>query len=137
MAKISIVLTFFSLTVFLNLSAADWPMWGGDPSRNMVSQEKGLPSVFDAGKFKAGSEEIDLATTKNVKWVVKLGTQTYGNPTVSGGRVFLGTNNEVPRDSKHKESPERLWGPLIHFPWSVMGASLIWLVAVWFSGTQR
>lgn len=34
----------------------------------------------------------------NVKWAVEIGTETYGNPTVSGGRVFIGTNNAKPRD---------------------------------------
>src|SRR5213075_1619396 len=31
-----------------------------------------------------------------------LGSQTYGNPTVAGGRVFVGTNNDSPRDTKHQ-----------------------------------
>jgi hypothetical protein len=54
--------------------AEDWPQWGGnDPGRNMYSTAKGLPETFDPGKLKAGTEEIDLATTKNVKWAVKLG----------------------------------------------------------------
>src|ERR1051326_455804 len=82
--------------------AADWPMWGGGPSRNMVSSEKNLPDTFDPGKYKQNSEEIDLATTKNVKWIAKLGSQAYGNVTVAGGKVFIGTNNENPRDSQHK-----------------------------------
>src|ERR1051325_11125215 len=43
-----------------------------------------------------------MATTKNVRWVAKLGSQAYGNPTVSGGKVFVGTNNESPRDPKYK-----------------------------------
>ena len=73
--------------------AADWPMWGHDPSRNMVSTDKGLPSAINAGKENADGT-IDPATaSKNVKWVARLGTQTYGNPTVAGGRVFVGTNN--------------------------------------------
>src|SRR5262249_20848037 len=80
------------------VSAGDWPMWGHDSSRNMVSDEKGLPTSFDAGQFKSGSEEIDMATTKNVRWVAKLGSQTYGNPTVAGGRVVIGTNNEGTRN---------------------------------------
>jgi outer membrane protein assembly factor BamB len=82
--------------------AADWPFWGGNASRNMVSSETGILDTFDPGKYKANSEEIDLATTKNVKWVVKLGSQTYGNPTVAGGKVFVGTNNESPRDPNKK-----------------------------------
>ncbi len=79
-------------------AAADWPFWGGDMTRNMVSSEKGLPVEFDAGRYKGSSEEIDMATTKNVRWVAKLGSQSYGNPTVAGGRVYIGTNNESPRN---------------------------------------
>src|SRR5713226_10549820 len=82
--------------------AGDWPMWGHDSSRNMVSGEKGLPVSFDAGQFKSGSEESDMATTKNVRWVAKLGSQSYGNPTVAGGKVFVGTNNESPRNPNLK-----------------------------------
>ncbi len=82
--------------------ALDWPQWGGnDPGRNMYSPAKGLPSSFDPGKMKKGTEEIDLSTTKNVKWVTKLGSQSYGNATVSQGKVFVGTNNESPRDPQH------------------------------------
>jgi outer membrane protein assembly factor BamB len=82
--------------------AADWPAWGGSsPHRNMYSDEKGLPEKFEPGKYKKGTEDIDMATTKNVKWVAKLGSQSYGNATISGGKVFVGTNNDTPRDSKH------------------------------------
>jgi len=65
----------------------DWPMWGGTPDRNMVSSMKGLPT------------EWDVKTKKNIKWVAALGSQSYGNPVVAGGMVFLGTNNEAPRDA--------------------------------------
>ena len=57
--------------------------------------------TFNPGKLKAGTEEIDLATTKNVKWVAKLGSQSYGNPTIANGRVYVGTNNDSPRDKRH------------------------------------
>jgi outer membrane protein assembly factor BamB len=66
----------------------DWPMWGGTPDRNMVSQAKGLPG------------EWDVKSKKNVKWVAQLGSQSYGNPVVAGGMVFVGTNNELVRDPK-------------------------------------
>jgi outer membrane protein assembly factor BamB len=66
--------------------SGDWPMWGGTPDRNMVSNMKGLPTDWD------------VATKKNVKWVAELGSQSYGNPVVSGGIVFVGTNNELLRD---------------------------------------
>ena len=86
--------------VGMAVQADDWPIWGRTPARNMVSLEKGLPVSFEPGKKKAGSEEIDMATTKNIRWVIKLGSQSYGNPTVSGGKIFVGTNNETPRDPR-------------------------------------
>jgi outer membrane protein assembly factor BamB len=91
-----------AVTVPIMGRAADWPFWGRNNTRNMVSEETGLPETFDAGKYKGSTEEIDTATTKNVKWIAKLGSQTYGNATVSGGKVFIGTNNETPRDPKVK-----------------------------------
>ena len=91
-------LVFF---VACNAFAQDWTMWGADPGRNMVSLAKNIAELFVPGKPKAGSEDIDLTTTKNVKWVVKLGSQTYGNTTVSAGKVLIGTNNESPRDKKY------------------------------------
>lgn len=66
----------------------DWPMWGGGPSRNMVSSDTRLPVTWD------------LKTRQNVRWVAALGSQTYGNPVVAGGKVFVGTNNEGLRDPK-------------------------------------
>src|SRR5688572_15832489 len=71
-----------------NPASGDWPMWGGSPERNMVSLMKGLPTTWD------------VKTGKNVKWVAKLGSQTYGNPVVGGGVVLVGTNNELVRDPK-------------------------------------
>src|SRR3712207_2964951 len=64
----------------------DWPMWGGTPDRNMVSNMKGIATTWD------------VKTKKNVKWVAALGSQTYGNMVVAGGKVFVGTNNEGLRD---------------------------------------
>ena len=66
----------------------DWPMWGGTPDRNMVSNMKGLPTNWDVAK------------KTNIKWVASLGSQSYGNPVVAGGQVYIGTNNEAPRDPK-------------------------------------
>lgn len=83
-----------ALVVAAGISAAsdsgsgDWPMWGGSPDRNMVSSMKGLPSSWDVAK------------KTNVKWVSSLGSQSYGNPVVAGGQVYIGTNNEGMRDPK-------------------------------------
>src|SRR5437867_1840735 len=81
--------------------AEDWPQWGGRPMRNMYSPAKGLPDNFGKIELKRGTEEVDPAKAKNLKWVAKLGSQSYGNVTVAKGKVFIGTNNDNPRDPKH------------------------------------
>ena len=83
------------------VAGEDWPVWSRNGSGNLFSPETGIAANFDPGKFVRGSEEIDMATTKNVRWAAKLGSQAYGNTTVSGGKVFVGTNNETPRDKRH------------------------------------
>ncbi len=98
----------FTAAAFSGLSfsaaAADWPAWGGsDPGRNMYSDAKGIPAKFTPGDFKKNSEEIDMATTKNVKWITKLGSQTYGNTVVAYGTVYIGTNNAGARDPRFKD----------------------------------
>src|SRR5215216_6507931 len=93
---LSLCLVVLLTTVYCLLSTAfasdpgtgEWPMWGGTPDRNMVTKAKGLPMSWD------------VKTRKNVKWVAELGSQTYGNITVSGGVVLVGTNNEAKRDPK-------------------------------------
>ena len=86
------LLTAALLSAGLLARAEDWPQWGGnDPGRNFFSPAKGLPDRFEPGKLKTGTEEIDLATTKGVKWAVKLGSQSYGNPVVAGGKVDFRT----------------------------------------------
>ena len=88
-------------TCCLGLPAADWPEWGGRPMRNMYSAEKGLPDTFGKVEFKSGTEEVDTKAVKNLRWAAKIGSQSYGNVTVAKGKVFIGTNNENPRDPKH------------------------------------
>ncbi len=68
--------------------AGDRPMWGGRPDRNMVSDETGLPADWD------------ISTKRNIRWVAALGSRTYGNPVIAGGKVFIGTNNEKARNPK-------------------------------------
>ncbi|HLX61698.1 MAG TPA: PQQ-binding-like beta-propeller repeat protein [Planctomycetota bacterium] len=84
----SLLFTFLSLLPGLIL-AADQPQWGQPWSRNMVSGEKNLPDTFD------------IATGMNIKWTAALGTESYSTPIVANGRVYIGTNNAVPRDTKH------------------------------------
>jgi outer membrane protein assembly factor BamB len=100
MRKTAAQLTLLSslLALCATLRAADWPTWGGDASRNMAAKETGLPVDAEIGDPPAKAEELDRAKAKDVKWVAKLGNQAYGNATVAGGKVFVGTNNGTPRD---------------------------------------
>jgi outer membrane protein assembly factor BamB len=83
-----------------NVPLRVWRMFGGTPFRNMVNTvEKGLPAEWHIGDPKR------KIPPKNIKWVAKLGSQSYGNPVVYGGKIFLGTNNgglRNPRDAVKK-----------------------------------
>lgn len=68
------------------VGAQETTMLGGAPSRNAVSKETGLPA------------SADLKSGAGVLWTADLGTEAYAGPIVAGGKVFVGTNNERPRD---------------------------------------
>jgi outer membrane protein assembly factor BamB len=66
-----------------------WPMYGGTVYRNLVNTvEKGIPATFSVQKGKE----------KNIKWASPLGHNAYGGPVISGGKIFIGKDNEKPRD---------------------------------------
>jgi outer membrane protein assembly factor BamB len=67
--------------------APEWPMRGGTLQRNMV-QFSPRPMLAD----------WDVRTGRNIKWAVKLGSHAYGGPVVCGGKIYVGTNNDSPRD---------------------------------------
>ena len=70
-------------------AAASWPVWGGTVQRNLINLfEKNIATTWDARRGKE----------KNIKWSVDLGSKAYGGPTIAGGKIFLGTNNQRPRD---------------------------------------
>lgn len=79
-------------------TAGDWPTWGGDGNRNMVSDAKDIPAIFNPGKWDDDKEDFTTEGRENIKWVFKLGSQSYGNPSIKDGKIYLGTNNEVPRN---------------------------------------
>src|SRR5262245_16354673 len=60
----------------------DWPLFGGTLQRNFVNtREKGIPDKWD------------VDDKQSVRWSADLGSKAYGGPIVSGGKVFVGTNN--------------------------------------------
>ena len=72
--------------------AGDWPTWGGDYFRNMVNSTKGI-------NLDLGAQDIN--ESNSVKWTSNLGSQTYGNPVVGGGKVLVGTNNGAEYRPQH------------------------------------
>src|SRR5712691_1363435 len=64
-----------------------WPLFGGTVQRNLVNTfEKNIASDWN------------IEEKKNIKWVQELGSRSYGGPVISGGKIFVGTNNENPRN---------------------------------------
>src|SRR6266542_7138494 len=65
----------------------DWPMFGGTLQRNFVNlTEKNIPQTWDISK------------KGNILWTAAPGDKAYGGPVVAGGKVFVGTTNNRPRD---------------------------------------
>ncbi len=66
-----------------------WPLWGGSISRNMVNTvAKNIPTQWS----------VEDGAEKNIKWVADLGSKAYGGPVIADGKIFVGTNNEKPRN---------------------------------------
>ena len=76
-------------------SGGDWPQWGGSPCRNNTPQATNLPAQWDVGEFDYRTGEWSGESAKNIKWVAKLGSESYGSPVISGGKVFCVTNNDA------------------------------------------
>lgn len=70
--------------------SGDWPMWGGTVTRNMVNPTTDIPMKWD------------VESGENILWKAELGSQSYANPVVASGRVFVGTNNALERRPQHK-----------------------------------
>ena len=87
---VRLVIVWLGMMAFgLEAWSADWPQWGGTPGKNMMADEKGLPDSFEPGQKDTRTGTINLATTTNVKWGRKVGSQIYSTPVVAGGKVFL------------------------------------------------
>jgi outer membrane protein assembly factor BamB len=65
----------------MKVKPGDWPQWGGSHFRNNVPAGKGIATTWNT------------ETGENIKWSAKLGSETYGNPVIANGKVFIGTNN--------------------------------------------
>ena len=65
----------------LKVGKNDWPQWGGSKYKNNTPPGTNIPTEWDVNEG------------TNIKWKMPIGSQSYGNPVVANGKVFLGTNN--------------------------------------------
>ncbi len=97
----------------LDVGPLDWPQWGGSRARVNTPHGQNIPADWDIGdglpnrhvwspesKPNVENPAWSLkprapANSRNVKWAAQLGSQTYGNPVVANGRIFVGTNNSA------------------------------------------
>jgi len=73
----------------------DWAQWGGSPVRNNTPSARDLPTTWNVGSFNDKTGAWQKEKAKNIKWVARLGSQSYGNPVVANGKVYAGTNNSA------------------------------------------
>ncbi len=73
--------------------ANDWPQWGGNIYKNNTPDATNIPSEWDPGQFDRDTGDWIPGSGQNIKWVAQLGSQSYGNPVVANGQVYVGTNN--------------------------------------------
>ena len=102
-------------------AGGDWPQWGGTRERNNTPGVKNLPLDWNIGKFDRRTGDWDDAKAKNIRWFSNLGSQTYGNPVIAGGQVYVGTNNGA---GHLKRSHRKLtWDACLHLMRKVVNSS--------------
>lgn len=82
----------------------NWLQWGGSSHRNNLSSARGLPDAWSIGQYDADSGRWNRESAKNIAWVARLGSQSYGTPVLAGNLVLCAGNNGVgylPRYPKH------------------------------------
>ena len=97
-ARLAFALVF---TAIPPAAAADWPQWGGGPTRNPVSAEKGLPLDF---RFAQTDDKGKVTKAeRGVAWKAQLGDRTTIPPVVADGVIWVGTSARQPADEAIKE----------------------------------
>ncbi len=56
----------------------------------VAAGDQKLPDSVDCGEVDTAGE-VDLKTTKNVRWAARIGRRTTGSPVISRGKVYIGT----------------------------------------------
>ena len=71
----------------------DWPQLGGSRFRNNTPAATDIPTTWNVGEIDGATGDWNPAEAVNIKWVAKLGSQSYGNPVVANDKIYVGTNN--------------------------------------------
>src|SRR5437016_3894213 len=69
--------------------------------RETTSDVTNLPDHWYPGPKAKNSIDYDTSQSINLKWVAKLGSEAFCEPAIAGGKIFIGTNNECPRNPKY------------------------------------
>jgi outer membrane protein assembly factor BamB len=78
----------------VGVGKGDWNQWGGSSLRNNIPEGKNIASEWDLGSSYLDSGEFKKEeASENVMWAAPIGSQSYGNPIVANGKIFVGTNN--------------------------------------------
>ncbi len=95
MTALSSLLAIVAAAVALGTRAPadDSPQLGRTPARNNVASGQSLPSEWHVGGLDRRSGEWLPEGAENIRWVARLGSQTYSSPVVAGEGVYVGTNN--------------------------------------------
>ncbi|HEX3997988.1 MAG TPA: PQQ-binding-like beta-propeller repeat protein [Pirellulales bacterium] len=75
------------------IKSGDWNQWGGSSIRDNTPTGKNIPTDWNVGSFDDQTGAWKKEGAKNIRWAARLGSQSYGNPIVANGKVFIGTNN--------------------------------------------
>jgi outer membrane protein assembly factor BamB len=79
-----------------------WPMNGGSVGRNMANVRDVLPKLPTAAPDWDDEGAVKRWEAEWVLWTAELGSRSYGGPVVAGGKVYVGTNNERPRNPRDR-----------------------------------
>lgn len=63
------------------IGSGDWAQWAGSHLRNNVTDQEKIPTDWN------------VEEGRNVRWSMALGSETYGNPVIANGKIYVGTNN--------------------------------------------
>lgn len=100
----AVLLTGLAGSLCRAANPSDGSQFGGSSARNNAPEAEGLPAEWDIGGFEFRTDAWQSEKAVNIKWVAKLGSESYGSPVIAGGRVFCPTNNRAAYIDRYPDS---------------------------------